>query len=89
MLIDRDKAIAIAAKHSRFMNKPDHTDSGKMIARELAAAGVTGNELAAKLRSFAIALDVGTTDKQIMVMGSWITAEELFAASALIAAMEV
>ncbi len=45
--------------------------------------GGKSSELAKKLRSFAIGVDM-CADKRIMVCGSWITAQELFDAADLL-----
>jgi len=63
-----------------------------LIKRALARVGITPetprSEAAGALRSFGIALDTHCSDKQIMVGGSWITAQQLLDASALLSHAE-
>jgi len=63
-----------------------------VIKRALVKIGITPetprSEAAGALRSFGIALDTHCSDKQIMVGGSWITAQQLLDASALLSYAE-
>lgn len=79
--LDYDSVIDLNVVEEAVAALRQSPDTARRDANEY---GGKSSELAKKLRSFAIGVDM-CADKQIMIYGSWITAQELFAASDAIA----